>query len=215
MPRAALASSPIERRQTGLGMGYWFQPDDRSVLGLNVSAIAQRGGYYTLVSDMADLNRPVHMLNIGAAASRAMGRWEVSLSGELTHIRMPAGQGSLSFTPANLASVELGVRKSRLLFSGQRGIRDRLGIAFAIPPRAISGKLRVDYLSRTDDGLGQQSATTMVPLSRLGIDPARVEMAYRVYSGAAWSFGLSGGLNLETVAGLGAGETMANFKLAL
>jgi hypothetical protein len=171
----------------------------------------QRGGYYSLTSDLADLQRPTKLFNLGAAAVRKLGTWEVALSGELTHLRMNGGAQALSFTPAALASAELSLRKNRLAFA-HGDLRDSLALSFTLPPRAVSGSLRVDYLTPTADGMARQAAVLSVPLAALGHEPARVEAAYRLGRGAKWSLNLSGGLNLEQVPGLGAGEGMATFK---
>lgn len=214
LPRAVLAHEGPERRQSGVGAGYWLHPDAKTIVGVNVSALTQRGGYYTLTSDLAGFEQPTQLFNLGVAASRRFGDWEMSLSGEMTHLNMHGGQGAISITPANLVSAEFGLRKSRLAF-GQGDLRDSLGLAFVLPPRAVSGELRVDYMTRTADGLGMQPAATRVGLSQLGQEPARIEAAYRLRSGQSWSLSLSGGYNLAKSEETGAGEVMANFRLSL
>lgn len=213
LPRAALSGSHKEIvRQTGVGAGFWTQPDRHTVIGVNLSAVRQKGGYYSLVSDLSDFNRPTQMFNFGVAASRQFGDWELSASGELTHLRTSAGAAAIHFRPGSLVSAEIGLRKSNVAFSSG-GISDSFGMALVVPPRAVSGSLQVDYMTRTADGLGMQAARLNVPLAELGQEPPRVEAAYRIGSGDRWSFNLSGGLNLAKADGLGAGEGMASFTL--
>lgn len=214
MPRAALTAGRSEQKRSGIGFGYWTQPARNTVIGVNVSAIAQTKGYYTLATDLADLDRATNMVNLGVAASRKIGNWELSASGEITNIRMNGARGAIAFTTANFASGEISVRRTHIAFGGGR-LQDNLGIALVVPPSAISGNMRVDYLTRTADGLGVQAAHYAVPISRLGNDPARVEFAYRLSSGSSWSFGLSGGVNLARAAGSGLGETRARLGIAL
>lgn len=214
MPRAAMTRDPAKRTQTGIGVGYWSQPDDKTIIGVNASAIIQDGGYYSLTSDLADFERPTRMFNLGAAATRKLGGWQLTLSSELTHLRMSGGAQALAFTPATLVSAEFGLRKNHVAFA-DGDLRDSLSVAVSLPPRAIAGKLRVNYLTRTADGLGTMAAHYAVPLSALGNEPMRVEAAYRLSAGSTWSISLSGGLNLARASALGAGEGMATFRLAL
>lgn len=213
MPRAALTRDGVGRSQTGFGVGYWKQAGDHTVIGVNASAILQNGGYYSLTSDLADFQRPTKMFNFGAAAIRELGDWELSLSGELSHLRMNGGGQALSFTPATLASAEFGLRKGNLAFA-HGSLRDSLALSFTVPPRAITGSLKVSYLTPTADGLDLQGATALIPISSLGNEPVRVEAAYRLTAGARWSLNLSGGMNLEQVPGMASGEGMATFKFS-
>ena len=215
MPRLALNKTQAQRRQTGFGLGYWAKPDASTMVGLNLSAVTQKGGYYALESDLQDLERPTHIFNLGMAASRQMGSWEVRASGEATHLRTAAMQGTMGFTPATLASAEVSVHKSNVLFGGRNGRSDSLSVAFVMPPRAVSGDLKLAYLTQTADRLGQHVANVRVPLSGLIQEPVRMEMAYRLSSGQSWSIGLSGGINLRREAGIAAGEGMATLRLTL
>jgi hypothetical protein len=212
-PRFAFSKNPVDRHQTGIGIGYWTRPDSRTVVGFNVSAINQTGGYYNLASDISAFDKPTRLFNFGAMASRLIGGFELVAAGEMTHLRMATGADGLRFTPANMVSGELSLRKNGIAFAG-RQVRDNFGLAFVVPPRAISGNLRLDYLVPTTDGLGRQSARYLVPLSQLGSEPARVEAAYRVSVGKAMSFSLSGGANLSNAAMTGAGEVMAGMKMS-
>ncbi|MDE2403204.1 MAG: S8 family serine peptidase [Sphingomonadales bacterium] len=218
MPRSALSATRQERRQSGIGMGYWTRSRDGTVLGVNLSMIEQRGGYYTVSSSLADFNRPTRMLNLGAAASRTAGAWDLSLSGEVSRLNTAGGDAAIRFTTATLVSADLSAGRNGILFAGGKH-SDTLRLAISLPPRAVTGNLRVDYMAPTSDGLGQQAASTIVPISKLGAEPVRAELAYRLRSGAAgsrgaWSFGVSGGVNFARVPGLGMGEGMATFRLA-
>ena len=212
--RLALTGSPTEQRQRGVGFGYWTQPDQRTVIGLNASFLRQDGGYYNLVSDLPAFSKPTRMLNLGAAASRMIGSWEASASGELTHLRTGASRDMLSVTPANIVSAELRLRKAGIAF-GQPGLSDSLGVALVMPPRAVSGALTVDYMTRTSDGLGRMAANYRYPLSKIGADPVKVEAAYRLSGGTSWSLAVSGGLNLSESYYGGRGEALATFRLGL
>ena len=114
----------------------------------------------------------------------------------------------LAFTPGNMVSAELGLRKSGLAFAS----RDSLAFSIVLPPRAISGQLRVNYMTRTPDGLGRQAAHLAVPISRLGSEPLRVEAAYRLTITPFWTISLTGGANLAENDYVGAGELLAGMK---
>ena len=214
LPLGVLTHEGSERRQSGVGAGYWLHPDAKTIVGVNVSALTQRGGYYTLNSDLAGFERPTQLFNFGVAASRRLDDWEMSLSGEMTHLDMHGGQGAIFITPAKLVSAEFGLRKSQMAFN-QGDLSDSLSLAFVLPPRAVAGELRVDYMARTVDGLGMQPVASRVSLSQLGQEPARIEAAYRLRSGQSWSLSLSGGYNLVENTETGAGEVMVNFRLPL
>lgn len=218
LPRAvALVGQRQVRRQNGFGAGYWLQPDARTVVGVNVSAMVQKGGFYDFSSDLDDFRRPTRLANLGVAAARRFGSWEAGLAGEVTHLRMANAGQAIGFTPTTLVSGQASLRKHGVAFGGagpNAGISDSLAFAFVVPPRAISGALRVDYLTRTPDGLGQMGASKRVALSALGEEPARIEAAYRVKSDAGWSLDLTGGVNLGRSDYTGAGEAMATWRLA-
>lgn len=205
MPRAALKGEPVVRSQSGIGVGYWKQAGERTVLGVNASAILQRGGYYNLTSDLADLRRPAMLYNLGAAAIHRLGNWELTASGELTHLRAGGGAETIALTPATLVSGEVGLRKRGLAFAG-RAMRDSLALSVTMPPRAVAGNLRVNYLAPTADGLDREAATLSVPIAALGHEPVKVEAAYQLDSGTRWSLKLTGGVNLESVPGMGSAK---------
>lgn len=213
LPKFALGSDALEQRQTSIGMGYWTQPDAKTVLGVNLSAMSQKGGYYTLTSNMPEFQKPTRMYNLGVAASRMVNGLELTASGEITHLSMATGVTPFSFSPANLVSAELGLRKSAIAFK-QGDKRDSLALALVMPPRAISGHVRVDYMTRTADGLGRQAASYAAPLSQMGYEPVRVEAAYSLNAGRSWSMSLTGGANLANTSELGLGEVMASMKFA-
>ena len=215
MPRIARDKARAQRRQTGFGLGYWMKPDASTMVGMNLSAVTQQGGYYALESDIRDFQRPTQVYNLGLAASKQAGAWEVRVSGEATHLKTGTMQGSMSFTPATLASAEMSLRKANILFGGRNGRSDNLSLAIVMPPRAVAGALKLDYLTRTADGLGQQVANMRLPLSGLVGEPARMEAAYRLTSGQSWSLDLSGGINLRHVDGIAAGEGMASLRFAM
>ena len=95
------------------------------------------------------------------------------------------------------------------------GLSDSLGIALVMPPRAVSGALTVEYMTRTSDGLGRMAADYRYPLSKIGADPVKVEAAYRLSGGTSWSLDVSGGLNLSEGYYNGRGEALATFRLGL
>lgn len=210
LPRAALKSEAVERSQSGFGVGYWKQAGARTVLGVNASVIVQRGGYYGLTSDLADLRRPAMLYNLGAAAIHRIGDWELTASGELTHLRTSAGAETFAFTPATLASAEVGLHKRGLAFAG-RGLRDSMALSVTVPPRGVAGSLRVNYMAPTADGLDREAATLTVPIAALGHEPVKIEAAYRLDSGDRWSLSVTGGVNLESMPGLGAGAGMVTY----
>jgi hypothetical protein len=209
-PGLALSRDPLQLRQSGVGVGYWTQPDKRTVLGVNMSVLTQTGGYYSLTSDLAAFKKPTRLFNLGVAGIRRIGGLELTASAELTHLQMASGSDGLAITPANMVSAEIGLRKSGLAFAD----RDSLGLSFVLPPRAISGQVRVDYMTPTADGLGRQAARLMVPLSQLGAEPPRVEAAYRLALASQWSVSLTGGVNLANTDYVGAGELLAGMKLS-
>lgn len=212
MPQLALRSDRLEQHRTSFGVGYWKKIGEQTVLGVNASIMTQTGGYYDLTSNLADFDRPTRMFNLGVAMSHTMGSWELVTSGELTHLRMSGATNVLRFTPANLVSAELGFRKSGVAFAGRT--QDSLGVSFVLPPRAISGSIRADYLTRTPDGLGRMAASYEVPLSHLGSEQPRIEAAYRLTGSKGWTLDLTGGTNLGNDTYTGGAETMAKFSLA-
>jgi len=211
----ALRGTRADSKQNGVGMGYWMQPDSKTVIGFNASMLSQKGGYYNLASDLDMFEKPTRVANLGVAASRSMGSWEVSASSEVTHLSAAHAADYLHLTSSNLASGEVRVRKSGIAFGGYgKRVNDSLALAFVVPPRAVSGSLKLGYMTRTLDGLGRQAADGRLALSDLGAEPMKVEAAYRLSDGKAWSFDLTGGLNMEKSYYGGAGELLASAKFA-
>jgi hypothetical protein len=214
MTQLALTGTAVEQKQYGFGAGYWLQPDRDTVIGFNASYLAQSGGYYDLVSDLPGFDRQTRLANLGAMAGRSFGSWEISAAGEVSHVTTTAAAEAFRLTPANIASAELRLRKGGIGLAGDQA-QDSLSLALVMPPRAVSGSLRVDYMTRTADGLGRQAASQLIPLSSLGENPVKVEAGYRIGEGSAWSLDLTGGYNLERSDYLGRGEALASLHLAL
>lgn len=213
--RLALTGAASDQRQHGFGAGYWLQPNTSTVLGFNASYLSQQGGYYDMVTTLPAFGKRTEMVNLGAAASHMMGAWEVSTSGEVTHLRTSAAGETFHVTPANIVSAEVRLRKNGIGVSHFSGMSDSLSLAVVVPPRAVSGHLTAEYLTQTSDGLGQVAASYAYPLSKIGADPVKVEAAYRLQGGSAWSIDLTGGYNLQKAYYGGAGEALATFRLAL
>lgn len=208
----ALVGSSAQRRQQGIGAGYWLQPDGKSVIGFNASMLIQKGGYYDLTSNLPAFRKPTRMLNLGAAVSRTFGSWEATATGELTHLRASNAVDWMRLSSANVASAELRLRKNGAAFAGG-GLEDSMSIALVMPPRAVSGSLQLDYMTRTADGLGRQATTYRYSLADAA-EPLKVEAAYQLSEGSSWSFDISGGYYLQRSDYSGAGEALTSFHLA-
>lgn len=208
----ALVGTSAQRRQQGIGAGYWLQPDEKSVIGFNASMLIQKGGFYDLTSNLPAFRKPTHMFNLGAAVSRTFGSWEATATGELTHLRAPNAVDWMRLRSANVASAELRLRKNGVAFAGG-GLDDSMSVALVMPPRAVSGSLRLDYMTRTADGLGRQATTYRYSLADAA-EPVKVEAAYQLSNGGRWSFDISGGYNLRRGDFSGAGEALTSFHLA-
>lgn len=208
----ALVGVRARRRQQGVGAGYWLQPDRNMVIGFNASMLIQKGGYYDLASNLPVFRKATHLLNLGAAVSRSFGSWEATATGELTHLSAPNGGDSMRLTPANIASAELRLRKGGVAFAGG-DVNDSMSVAVVMPPRAVSGSLQVDHMTRTADGLGRQAIAYRYSLSDAA-EPLKVEAAYQLSKGGRWSFDISGGYNLQRTGYSGAGEALTSFHLA-
>ena len=207
----ALVGSSAQRRQQGIGAGYWLQPDRKSVIGFNASMLVQRGGFYDLTSNLPIFRKPTHMLNLGAAVSRSFGSWEATATAELTHLRAPDAVEWMRLSSANVASAELRLRKAGVAFAGG-GLDDSMSLALVMPPLAVSGSLHLDYMTRTADGLGRQAASDRFSLAD-GARPLKIEAAYQLGKGGSWSFDISGGYDLQRSDYSGAGEALASFHL--
>ena len=156
--------------QVGIGVGYWAQSDADTIIGVNLSMMMQKHGYYDLESNLDSFDKPTSMLNLGAAVSRRFGDWELSLAGEATHLRSATSGAAISLTPATLASASVTARKSHLLF-GAGDHQDSLALSLTMPPRAIAGSLDLNFMARTTDGLGRQAVRYRTALSALTNEP--------------------------------------------
>ena len=165
------------------------------MLGITASAFRQKHGLYDLSSTLALFDRNAGVYNLGIAASRTYGAWDLYGSTELTRLKTPVQDGPLAFTDATLASAEIGVRRNDLLFRhGPR--RDTLSLSLAAKPQAISGALSMSYLGPTADGLGVEAVRRETPLAKVTGRVLRLESGYSVKSGGAWSASLAGGVDL-------------------
>ena len=207
-----LASGDLdqEQRKNVIGLGYWARPDSRTVLGLNASVMEQAGGWYDISFHTPGAEATTRIANLGALASRRIGGWEASVSAELSHLRTSAS-GLFSFTPTTLVSGEARIHRSGILFDGST--MDSLAFAVSVPPRAVAGSLRIDHMTRTEDGLGRRAVSFVTPLSDLGAESPKLEAAYRVHGERGWSLGVAGGVDLGGQAP--GGEIMAQVRLPL
>lgn len=211
--RLALTGLPNEQRQYGFGLGYWTRPDRHTVIGVNVSYLVQNGGYYDMASTLDGLDGTTRLFNLGAVVSRALGSWEVSAAGEISHVSMSGGTSEIfSLTPANIVSAELRLRKAGVAFGGGE-LADSLSVALVMPPRAVSGTLRLDYMGPTADRLDLQPYHLRLGLGDLDADPVKVEAGYRLTGGSGWTLDLSGGVNLRQSDYAGRGEALASFHM--
>ena len=197
----AARSEQLTRTQQGMGVGYWKQVGNRTLVGVNASAFVQRNGYLDINTDLPGFDRPTRLYNLGVAASHAMGDWDLVASAEITHARMSAVHQSIGFTPALFTSGQLGLAKANIF--GRDG-QDSFRAALVVPRKAVSGNLKLDYAVPTADGLDTERSYTAIPLNRLGSEPVRMEAAYQLAWGKSWSLGFSGAADLErTVAKVG------------
>jgi len=200
------------REQAGFGVGWWKQPDERTVVGVTVSSFRQKHAFYDLASDLDAFDKPTQVTNFGVAAMREYGRWDLFGAVEATSIQSPESSGPIRFTDATLASGEVGVRRSNLLFSG-RDAKDALSVSLAMAPQALSGALQLNYMDRTADGLGLQAVDRSVALSDLTGRTLRLQSAYTVKRGEGFSFALATGADLDNDADVSvAGELNWSFR---
>jgi hypothetical protein len=184
------------RRQGGFGVAYFMQPDERTVVGFNASAIVQKHGLYDISSDLASFDQPAYVMNLGATASREYGDWDVFGAVEMTSLKAPDINGPIGFTSAVLASGEVGVRRSNLLFTDKH-TNDALSVSLAMLPTALTGALALDYYGPTADRTGVQAIHRNVALGDITGQVLRLESAYTVKAKDGWSWSLSGGANLN------------------
>ena len=186
----------LRDEHAGIGVSYWRQGGSGLVWGANLSAMRQKNAFYDTTINIAGFDEPTNLVNFGLAASQARGGWDLSASAEVTHLRMNLGGQAIGFTPTTLVSGELAVARSGV-FVRNSAASDSLRVAVSLPPRAVAGNLRLDFMSRSADGMELEPATRLIRVAELGHEPARLEAAYRVGSASRWSLELSGGLALE------------------
>lgn len=199
-----------EQRKRTLGAGYWARPDSRTVVGLNASVIEQKGGWYDLSLTVPSGGTSTRITNLGAVASRLFGAWEVTVSGEISQLKS-ASDGVFQFTPARIVAAEASIQRRGLLFDG--ATRDNLALAVVLPPRAVSGSLELDHMTRTPDGLGRQPVEYRYSLAKMAGDSPRVEASYRISGDKNWLVGLAAGVGLNGK--IEAGELLASLRVRL
>ena len=189
----ALERTPLQ--QSAFGVGYWMQPDRRTVIGFTASTMTQRHGLYDLSSDIAAFDGQARLVNFGLAASRTYGDWDVFGAAEYTSVRAPKIEGPVRFTDGALVSAELGVRRAGLFFRGTA--HDDLALTVRGLPQGVSGGLELSYLAPTPDGLDTQTINTRASLAEITGRTVRFEASYGLVSGDAWSIGIAGGADLS------------------
>jgi hypothetical protein len=182
-----------EQRKSAIGLGYWLRPDNRTVIGLNASVIEQSGGWYDLTFHMPGEKASTRILNLGGVASRRIGDWQASVSAEVSRLRT-TNNGLFNFSLATMVSGEASIQRSGILYNGSTA--DSLTFALSVPPRAVSGRLNVEHMARTEDGLGRRLISFSHPLSRMGAEKPKLQAAYRVSGDKGWSLGLASGVDL-------------------
>jgi hypothetical protein len=183
------------RRQAGFGVGYWQRLGGDTVVGVSLSTLSQRHAFYDLASNLDLFNHPTRVTNLGAALSRRAGPWDLYASTELSRTSASAADGPIALSATTLASAEIGARRADLLVSG-RGRSDALTLSLAVPPTAIGGALRLNYLTPTADGLDRQTVTRDVGMDQITGRRLRLEAGYSLRSKKGWALSVSGGADL-------------------
>jgi subtilisin family serine protease len=215
--RSALkAQSLREARRThsGVGVGYWRQVSEGTIVGVNASAMKQRNGFLSLSSDLEPFEQPTNLFNLGVAVSHSSGKWDFSAATEFTHARMNATNQPIGVTPTTTVSGEVTLSRKGIIASGGN-VTDSLRTSLVIPPRAISGDLKLEYLAPTEDGMSRQATVRRIAMSTLGHEPIRLESAYQISSGDRWSLSVTGGVDLEKVGGSRSAEALISFRTSL
>lgn len=189
----AMERSPL--RQSAVGLGYWARPDDRTLVGVSVTSMIQRHGYYDLASDLSSFDAPVVLNSVGLAASRTFGAWEVHGAAETTAIAAPATQGPIRFSDGVLVSAEVGARFSRIV-PGKAALRESLAVGLRAAPQAVSGQLYLDYMAPTAEGLETEVVHRQSPLADVTGRPVLIEGSYTLEDSETWSARLRGGADL-------------------
>ncbi|CAN1552405.1 Peptidase S8/S53 domain containing protein [Caulobacteraceae bacterium] len=191
--RVEMDRSPL--RQTAVGAGYWVRPDSRTVVGVSLTSMVQRHGFYDLASDLSSFDAPVLLNSLGLAASRTFGAWELYGAAETTAIRSPEMRGPIGFSDSVLVSGEIGARITRSGL-GKAALQDSLALALRATPQAVSGRLDLDYLAPTADGLDTEVVHRQAALADITGRPVRIEGSYTLGNGRTWSTRLRGGADL-------------------
>jgi subtilisin family serine protease len=189
----AMDRSPL--RQSAVGVGYWAQPDSHTIVGVSLTSMVQRHGFYDLVSDLSSFDAPFVLNSVGLAASRSFGAWEVYGAAETTAIGAPATRGPIGFSDSVLASGEIGARFSRTR-PGKAALRESLSMALRATPQAVSGRLFLNYMAPTADGLETEVVHRQSSLAEVTGRPVLVEGSYTLEDGRSWSARLRGGTEL-------------------
>jgi len=184
--------SPL--RQSALGLSYWAQPDSRTVVGVSFTSMVQRHGFYDLASDLASFDAPVALNSLGVAASRSFGGWELYGAAETTAVTASGPGQSIAFSDSVLVSGEIGARLNR--DHPDRGLTEGLAIALRATPQAVSGRLDLNYMTTTQDGLDTLATRRSTSLAEITGQPVRIEGSYSLGDGQSWSTRLRGGADL-------------------
>jgi hypothetical protein len=158
--------------------------------------MVQRHGYYDLASDLSSFDAPVVLNSLGLAASRTFGVWEVYGAAETTAISAAEKRGPIGFSDSLLVSGEIGARITRSGL-GKGDLRDSLALSLRATPQAVSGRLDLEYLTPTADGLDTEVVSREVALSDITRRPVRIEASYTLGDGGTWSTRLRGGADIS------------------
>jgi hypothetical protein len=191
--RMELDRSPM--RHSTVGLGYWARPDSRTIVGISLTSMVQRHGFYDLASDLSSFDAPFVLNSVGLAASRTFGAWEVYGAAETTAIGAPESRGPIGFSDSVLVSGEIGARVSRT-GPGKAALRESLAMALRAAPQAVSGHLDLNYRAPTADGLETEIVSRRSSLAEVTGRPVLIEASYTLEDGQTWSTRLRGGADL-------------------
>ncbi|MDH4385713.1 MAG: S8 family serine peptidase [Caulobacter sp.] len=191
-PTFLIDRSPL--RQSSVGIGYWARPDSRTVVGVSVTSMVQRHGFYDLASDFSSFDAPVALHSLGLAASRSLGAWELYGAAEATAIKAPESGEMIAFSDSLLVSGEIGARLNR--DHPDAGLEESLAIALRATPQAVSGQMDLNYMTATEDGLDTRATRRQTSLAEITGQPVRIEGSYSLGNGRTWSTRIRGGADL-------------------
>jgi hypothetical protein len=208
-------SETATNKNNGIGLGLWQKAGANTVVGFNLSLIRQHRGFYDADLDIAGFDTPTYIVNAGAAVSRSSSGWDFYVSGELSRLSMSSSHQAIGFSPTMLASGEAGMSRSGVLVHNS-GLNDSVRAAFSFAPRAISGNLRLNYMTPTADGMDVTPMARRISMSALGHRAARFEAGYQLSSSSRWSLDFSAGVDLERIPGQKrSAEGLVAFRTAL